>query len=426
MNENIKAGADINAGDGGYSIGTKEKYDEFVKSRNQSPKTVAVIGAGIIGITTAYYLAKKGYKVTVYEQEPHAAMRTSFANGGQISVSNSEVWTTWSNVKKGIKWLFKKDAPLLIRPQLDFKQWKWIAKFLYNTATNQYEKNTSETIKMGLESSMLYKEIMYTEKLSFDQSPAGILHFYKDEQYFEAAKQAQYIYRKNGCEWDIVDTQRVKDLESKLTDVKGIVGGAWTLSDWTGDIHKFCIELERVLKKKYGVTFIYNSVTTKDTMQYMVSLYDSVVVCAGVGSVDIAKSVGDTLDIYPVKGYSITINNVDKKHLPVVSLLDDQAKIVTSSLGNRFRVAGTAELTGENYDIRHDRIKPLLDWVRTNFPNMDTSDYSSWACLRPMTPNMMPITKQSDKNSKVYYNTGHGHLGWTLAPYTAKLISEQI
>jgi D-amino-acid dehydrogenase len=279
---------------------------------------------------------------------------------------------------------------------------------------------------MGLEASKLYKEIMYTEKLSFDQSPSGILHFYKDEQYFEAAKQAQYIYRKNGCEWDIVDTQRVKELDSTLENVEGIVGGAWTLSDWTGDIHKFCIELERVLKKKYGVIFIYNSVTTKDTMLQLVNLYDAVVVSAGVGSVDIAKSVDDTLDIYPVKGYSITINNVPKKHLPVVSFLDDQAKIVTSSLGNRFRVAGTAELTGEDYDIRHDRIKPLLDWVRTNFPNMDTSDYSSWACLRPMTPNMMPITKRSDKNSKVFYNTGHGHLGWTLAPYTAKLISEQI
>ncbi len=389
-------------------------------------KHVAVIGAGITGITTAYYLAKKGYSVTVYEQEPHAAMRTSFANGGQISVSNSEVWTTWSNVKKGIKWLFKKDAPLLIRPRLDYRQWKWIAKFLYNTATNQYEKNTSETIKMGLESSKLYKEIMYTEKLSFDQSPSGILHFYKDKQYFEAAKQAQYIYRKNGCEWDIVDTQRVKELDSTLENVEGIVGGAWTLGDWTGDIHKFCIDLERVLKKKYGVTFIYNSVTTKDTMLQLVNLYDAVVVCAGVGSVDIANSVGDTLDIYPVKGYSITINNVDKKHLPVVSLLDDQAKIVTASLGNRFRVAGTAELAGENYDIRHDRVKPLLDWVRTNFPNMDTSDYSSWACLRPMTPNMMPITKQSDKNDKVYYNTGHGHLGWTLGPVTAKQIAEMI
>lgn len=386
-------------------------------------KHVAVIGAGITGITTAYYLAKQGYQVTVYEQEPHAAMRTSFANGGQISVSNSEVWTTWSNVKKGIKWLFKKDAPLLIRPRLDFKQWKWIAKFLYNTATNQYEKNTSETIKMGLESSKLYKEIIYDEKLSFDQSPSGILHFYKDEKYFEAAKEAQHIYRKNGCEWDILTPESTKALDKTLSDVRGIVGGAWTLSDWTGDIHKFCIELEKILVKKYDVVFNYD---WKIKHIEEVLSYDAVVISNGVGSTQLARTVGDTIDVYPVKGYSITINNVDKKHLPIVSLLDDQAKIVTSSLGNRFRVAGTAELTGENYDIRHDRVKPLLDWVRTNFPNINTHDYTSWACLRPMTPNMMPITKRSDKNSKVYYNTGHGHLGWTLAPYTAKLISEQI
>jgi D-amino-acid dehydrogenase len=389
-------------------------------------KKIAVIGAGIAGITTAYYLARAGHEVTVYDQEPYPAMRTSYANGGQVSVSNSEVWTTWGNVKKGIKWMFKKDAPLLIRPQLDYKQWRWIAKFLYATATNQYEKNTGETIRMGLESSKLYKEIIYTEKLSFNQSPSGILHFYKDEKYFEAAKQAQGIYRKNGCEWDIVDTQRVKDLESKLENVNDIVGGAWTMSDWTGDIHKFCIELERVLQHKYNVHFVYNSVTTKDSMKHLVSTYDAVVVSAGVGSVDIAKYVGDTLDIYPVKGYSITINNVDPRRLPTVSLLDDQAKIVTSTLGNRFRVAGTAELAGENYDIRHDRIKPLLDWVHTNFPHINTHDYSSWACLRPMTPNMMPIVRQSDKNSKVYYNTGHGHLGWTLAPATAHKITNII
>ena len=386
-------------------------------------KNVAVIGAGIIGITTAYYLAKQGHKVTVYEQEPYPAMRTSFANGGQVSVSNSEVWTTWSNVKKGIKWIFKKDAPLLIRPRLDFKQWKWIAKFLYHTIKGDYKKNTAETIRMGLEARKLYAEIKLEEKLSFDQSPSGILHFYKDEQYFDAAKQAQNIYRSNGCEWDILTARHTKELDRTLANVSGIVGGAWTLSDWTGDIHKFCIELAKVLEKKYGVVFNYN---WKINHIEEVSFYDAVVISNGVGSTRLAKTVGDTIDVYPVKGYSITINNVERKHLPLVSLLDDQAKIVTSSLGNRFRVAGTAELAGENYDIRYDRVKPLLDWVRTNFPNINTHDYSSWACLRPMTPNMMPITKRSDKNSKVYYNTGHGHLGWTLAPYTAKLISEQI
>lgn len=386
-------------------------------------KKIAVIGAGISGITTAYYLAKAGHKVSVFEQEPHPAMRTSFANGGQVSVSNSEVWTTWSNVKKGIKWIFKKDAPLLIRPRIDLAQWSWISKFLYNTLTNQYKANTEETIRMGIESRKLYDIICSEEKINFDRSNCGILHFYKDEQYFEHAKNVKELYNNNGLEWDILSAKQTLSLDTSLSYIQGIVGGAWTPSDWTGDIHKFCYQLAHILNYKYNVKFYYNNMADID---YLLDWSDSIVVCAGVGSVDLAKDIGDTLPIYPVKGYSITINNVDSKYLPKVSLLDDQAKIVTSTLGNRFRVAGTAELTGENYDIRYDRIKPLLDWVHTNFPKINTHDYSSWACLRPMTPNMMPITKRSDKCDKVYYNTGHGHLGWTLAPYTAKLISEQI
>lgn len=390
-------------------------------------KNVAVIGAGITGITAAYYLAKKGYKVTVYEQERYPAMKTSYANGGQVSVSNSEVWTTWSNVKKGIKWMFTKDAPLLIRPRLDYKQWKWMAKFLYNTATNKYKENTEKTISMGLQARELYKEIREDEGIYFDYKASGILHFYRDDKYFQNAVDAKELYNHAGCEWDLLSPIKTVSMDPALSDIKDIVGGAWTPSDFTGDIHKFCYELYEVLKNKYNVQFIFNSnVAEKYGMPALTEIYDAVVVSAGVGSVDLAKQVGDTLDIYPVKGYSITINNVDPKYLPSVSLLDDQAKIVTSSLGNRFRVAGTAELAGENYDIRHDRIKPLLDWVHTNFPNINTHDHSSWACLRPMTPNMMPITKRSDNNTKVYYNTGHGHLGWTLAPYTAKLISEQI
>lgn len=386
-------------------------------------KSVAVIGAGIAGITTAYYLAREGYSVTVYEAERYPAMKTSFANGGQVSVSNSEVWTTWSNVKKGIKWMFKKDAPLLIRPRLDWAQWKWMAKFLYYTATGVYEKNTKETIRLGLEASKLYKEIGFEEGMSFNQSPSGILHFYKDLTYFEHAKQAQSIYQSNGVAWDILGPMQTKSLDRTLVDVKDIVGGAWTWHDWTGDIHKFCYQLANILEKKYGVTFHYN---WKINHLEEVSYYNAVVVANGVGSEKLANSVGDSLGIYPVKGYSITINNVEAKHLPTVSLLDDQAKIVTASLGNRFRVAGTAELAGENYDIRRDRIQPLLDWVHTNFPNINTHDYTQWACLRPMTPNMMPVVHQSKKINNIFYHAGHGHLGWTLSPATAKQVVELI
>jgi D-amino-acid dehydrogenase len=385
---------------------------------------IAVIGSGIAGVTTAYYLAKNGHSVTVLEQERYPAMRTSFANGGQVSVSNSEVWTTWSNVKKGIKWMFRKDAPLLIRPRLDWAQWKWMAKFLLHTLSGAYEENTKTTIRLGLEASKLYKEIGLEEDLSFDQSPSGILHFYKDPEYFENAKQAQSIYQSTGAAWDILGPMQTKVLDRTLADVNGIIGGAWTWHDWTGDIHKFCYELSKVLENKYKVEFKFNS--SVERLDQLTTEFDCVVVAAGVGSEKLANSIGESLDIYPVKGYSITINNVDPKHLPSVSLLDDQAKIVTSSLGNRFRVAGTAELAGENYDIRRDRIQPLLDWVHTNFPNINTHDYTQWACLRPMTPDMMPVVRQSKKNIQVYYHAGHGHLGWTLSPATAKQVADLI
>ena len=389
-------------------------------------KNIAVIGAGIAGLLPAYYLAKEGYRVTVYEQESYPAMRTSYANGGQVSVSNSEVWTTWANVFKGLKWILKKDAPLLIRPSLDWDKAVWLSKFLYHTAANDSARRTAETISLGIQSRRLYQDIIKEENLQFDQSNCGILHFYKDQKYFDNAILAQEIYESNRCDWRIVNKKELLDIEPRLSNAEGILGGAWTPSDWTGDIHKFCCELEKVLRTKYYVDFVYNyKVYDIDQL-----IQETCVIANGVGSVSLAKTIGDKLPIYPIKGYSITISADDVKtyeSMPTTSLLDDQAKIVTSKLGNRLRVAGTAELTGENYDIRRDRIDPLLNWVNTNLPQIDRKNYTQWACLRPMTPNMMPIVKQS-KNPNVYYHVGHGHLGWTLSPATAqqlvKLISD--
>jgi D-amino-acid dehydrogenase len=302
---------------------------------------------------------------------------------------------------------------------------KWMAKFLFYTYRGDYKKNTSETIKMALESRNLYDKICKDESIEhnmFDRSDCGILHFYKSESYWKNAQDVTVLYNSNGLDRRTIKPEQFSVFDPALSYINDSIGGTMTPSDWTGDIHKFTYHLAETLRYRYKVEFNYE--TKVESIDDIASGYDKIIIANGVGSTKLAESIYETIDVYPVKGYSITINNVDPKYLPKVSLLDDEAKIVTSSLGNKFRVAGTAELTGENYDIRRDRIEPLLKWVHTNFPKINTHDYTQWACLRPMTPNMMPIIRQSKKHDKVYYNTGHGHLGWTLGPYTAKTVCE--
>lgn len=388
-------------------------------------KSVAVVGAGIAGLTSAYYLAKEGFDVDVFDKESYPAMACSYANGGQISVSNSQTWNTWSSVLKGIKWLGRKDAPLLIRPSLDWDKAKWLAKFLYYTASNDWARNTAETIRMGIEARHLYNQLEQDEGIEYERLNKGILHIYKNKKCFEQAMLLKELYEGNGCEWQIVDQDRLLNIEPNLEYSKDLIGGIYTPSDWTGDIHKFCMSMYKVLKTKYNVRFFFNkTINTIDGLAY-----HNIVVANGSDARHFSKIIGDNLPIYPIKGYSITINLDDQKsndHAPNVSLLDDEAKIVSSKFNNRLRIAGTAEITGDNWDIRRDRIEPLLNWVRENFPLVNTRDYKSWACLRPMTPNMMPIVRQSKKTHNVFYHVGHGHLGWTLSPATAKELAKLI
>lgn len=390
-------------------------------------RNFVVIGAGITGITTAYYLTKAGYEVTVLDSEPYPAMMTSYANGGQFSVSNSETWTTWPNVKKGARWLMTPGAPLLVRPWPSIPKIKWLTGFLWNTATGAYEKNTRDTITLGLMAREFYDKIAAEEGIEFDRSKCGILHFYKNKEYFESAVWAtENIYKKMNIDRRVLTQNEVLDAEPNLARGGDIIGGTYTASDSVGDIHKFCNNLAAVLRRKYQVKFIFDAEVTHarrensrwilNTPRRDVSASD-VVICAGSNSAKIGKMFKESLPVYPVKGYSITITD-DPRNLPTVSLLDDEAKIVTSTLGNRLRVAGTAELDDWNRDIRMSRIEPLVKWVRHNLTAIDTRDVKPWAGLRPMTPSMMPVVKKGELPG-VYINTGHGHLGWTLGAATA-------
>ena len=407
-------------------------------------KKVAVIGAGIAGTTTAYALLKKGYNVTIIDSRRYPAMATSYANGGQLSASNAETWNTPKNVMNGIKWMFKPDAPLLFNPSPEIQKYKWMMGFLWATLKGEHKKNTLETIDMAKKARETYFKIAEDEGIEFELLKKGILRFYDSEKEFKLDQAKKSWLDQEGMEWDTLTTEEVKELEPAFknnANYEKIVGGIYTKSDASGDIHKFCTNLERVLVEKYSANLQLNTtveyisrqkgelvLTMRKENEIMNDSFDNVIICAGVGTQSFASRLGDKMNIYPVKGYSITIDlkdEISKSCAPSVSLIDQPVKIVASRLGDRFRVAGTAELAGINTDIRQNRIRPLLDWVEKYFPNVSTETYTPWAGLRPMTPNMMPITSES-RMKGVFYHAGHGHLGWTLSAETANQVVAKI
>ncbi|HLR12834.1 MAG TPA: D-amino acid dehydrogenase [Burkholderiaceae bacterium] len=402
---------------------------------------IAVLGAGITGVTTAYALTLRGYDVTVLEYHRYAAMETSFANGGQLSACNAEVWNNTSTVVKGMKWMMRRDAPLLMNPRPSWHKYSWMAEFVRNIP--HYRDNTIETARLAIAARDHMFRIAETEQIEFNLERRGILHIFHNAQDFDDARKVNTLLTEAGLERNPVTPEEIKSIEPSLTGE--YYGGFYTPSDSTGDIHRFTRGLTEACKKR-GVQFRFDADVTGITSlgdgsgvridwqdanapagqapEGHSMQVDGIIICAGVASRKFASSLGDRVNIYPVKGYSITVHMDDPDtwdKAPYVSLLDEDAKIVTSRLGDdRLRVAGTAEYNGYNLDIRADRIDPLIKWTRRHF-DVDTNRVVSWAGLRPMMPNMMPHVGRGKKPG-IFYNTGHGHLGWTLAPITAETI----
>lgn len=412
-----------------------------MSSHPSAAPSLAVIGAGITGITTAYSLLRLGYQVTVFDREAYAAMQTSFANGGQLSASNAEVWNSWATILKGLKWMFTRGAPLLVHPAPTWHKLSWMAAFVANIP--HYEENTITTARLAIAARHSLLAMAEAEGIDFDCERRGILHVHATKAEFEAAGRVSTLLAQAGLERRAVTPAEIRSIEPAL---HGDFHGGWfTPSDFTGDIHKFTIGLAAACERQgarlrlgmevsalgadaSGIT-VHAAPTDGRNHPPEAARFDRVVICGGVGSRRLAAMLGDRLNIYPVKGYSITVDlpdPADQANAPWVSLLDDRAKIVTSRLGaSRFRVAGTAEFTGENKDIRAARISPLIGWCRAHFPGMSTRQVVPWAGLRPMRPNMMPFVGQG-RNARVFYNTGHGHLGWTLSAATAESVAALI
>ena len=404
---------------------------------------VIIVGAGITGVTTAYELNQLGYHVTVVDRHLYPAMETSFANGGQLSACNAEVWNQKATVLKGIKWMSQKTAPLLLNPAFSVHKYAWLMEFLGNI--KHYEANTKETVRLALLARQRLFEIAELENIDFNLEKRGILHFYHNKYDYDVAIRVNDLLCSGGLERRAISDAEIKQIEPALTG--DYYAGFYCDGDATGDIHKFTTGLAKVTEKK-GVQYLWGqdvydiqqtsqgvrlkmrpSSENTDPNAEMTQLdADALVVCAGVGSYQLSEMLGERVNVYPVKGYSITVQLNDEhsqNHAPWVSLLDESAKIVLSRLGkDRLRVAGTAEFNGYNRDIRADRVQPLIDWTNRNF-DISTEHVVPWAGLRPMMPDMMPVVRRA-KRERVFYNTGHGHLGWTLSAATAAMISQEV
>jgi D-amino-acid dehydrogenase len=403
---------------------------------------VIVLGAGVVGVSTAYYLAKRGKSVIVIDQLPGPALDTSFANGGQISVSHAEPWAAPDAPFKVLKWLAREDSPLLFRPKLDPWQWWWLMAWLVECLPSRTERNTIELLKLATLSRGKVKEIRAAEALRYDHKTLGILAFHRSQKSFDEAAPIAELMRKYGCDRRIVDRAEICRIEPALEpNATGIAGGAFTAEDESGDAHQFTTELAKVCAR-LGVRFLYNHEIVKlkggqgrldgvelrnlATAGYTELSAEHYVMALGSFSAPLLRPLGVRLNLYPAKGYSMTLPVAGGNGAPQVSLSDEDHKIVYTRLGERLRVAGTAELNGYGRALNLVRAEALRTRTRELFPAAGRYEEASfWAGLRPTTPSGAPYLGRS-QIANLSLNTGHGTLGWTMGPGSGFLLAEAI
>jgi D-amino-acid dehydrogenase len=389
---------------------------------------VVVMGAGVVGVTTAWYLRQQGHDVTVIDRQAKAAAETSHANGGQISVSHAEPWANPSAPLKVLGWLFRDDAPLLVRLRADPAQWRWCLRFLLECTPARTRRNIRQIVSLGLYSRRSLGELRQSLGLRYDDLQKGILHFYTSEAEFAAAREPARVMRDHGCDVELIDADEVVRIEPALRFARPkIVGGSMTYADESGDACAFTRQLAEASAAK-GVRFEFNTailgldqgsgringlrVRTVDG-KYATIRGDAFVVCLGSFSPILLRPLGIDLRIYPAKGYSATLPIRDHERAYTVSLTDDEYKLVYSRLGDRLRAAGTAELNGYDLELNLVRCRAIVRRLLELFPGVcEPSEAQYWTGLRPATPSNVPYIGRSQYRN-LFLNTGHGTLGWT-------------
>ena len=396
---------------------------------------VVVLGAGVVGITAAWYLQEAGHEVTVIERQLAAGMETSFANGGQISVSHAQPWANPHALLKMLQWLGREDSPLLWRLRADPAQWEWGARFLSECRPSRTRQNTIALLRLGLYSRNRLKMLRRELALEYDQLEQGILHIYTDVRELERVTAQADFMRQHGCDRMVKTAAECVAIEPALTDsAVPIVGGSYTATDESGDAFKFTQGLARQCVG-HGVKFRYgcpidglvcsadrvNALLLRDGEELNADAY---VAALGSYTPQLLKDIGIRIPVYPAKGYSITIPLREGDLAPTVSVTDDAYKLVMTRLGQRFRVAGTAEFNGYDTRINVVRCNAIAARTFTLFPRIAARDsLNCWAGLRPATPGNVPLIGRS-RYRNLYLNTGHGTLGWTLACGSGKLLAD--
>lgn len=405
---------------------------------------VIVMGAGIIGVSTAWHLVNEGHEVTVIDRQPEAALETSFANGAQISVSFCEPWANAEAPFKVAKWLLRDDAPLLFRPKLDPHQWRWGLSFLSQCSTAAFERNVGQLVALGRYSQDALKSVVAQTGIEYNRLERGILHFFSTQKDFEAGAAGAEVMRRHGVDRRVLSRGQVLQIEPALAAFSArLAGGTYTPSDESGDARVFTQQLAKRCEER-GATFLYGhdidgidqaggsieSVRVRDrvTKTARVLRADQYVAAMGSYTAPLLRPLGLCLNIYPAKGYSATLRLKQPERASTVSLLDDGRKIAISRLGDEIRIAGTAEMAGYDTSITSAtsrvRCEALVKRYEELFPGVaDTSQPNYWAGLRPSTPDNIPIIGRT-RIGRLWINAGHGTLGWTHGAGSGRALAE--
>lgn len=401
---------------------------------------VLVLGAGVVGTASAWYLAASGHEVVVVDRQPVAGNETSFANGGQISVSHAEPWANPHVLPQVIRWLGREDAPLLWRWRADPAQVAWGLRFLNECRPGRTRRNIAAIVALALYSRGCLQALRRELGLEYDHLERGILHLYTDPRAFALAMDAARTMREFGLDREPVSAARCIEIEPALVGARQLLaGGHYTPSDESGDAHKFTRALARRAVAQ-GVEFRLDSTVDRITASgggiagVVVSgpagsqllTADAYVAALGSYTPVLLRPLGVRLPLIPAKGYSATVPLSAAAAAPTVSLTDDEHRLVFSRLGDRLRIAGTAEFNGYNLDLNPVRCAALLRRARQLFPDLETAgEPRFWCGLRPSTPSNVPCIGRT-RYPGLWLNTGHGTLGWTMACGSAAALADLI